>query len=313
MAKKRGYNLKVTSKKKPPKDEKKKNSRKPLPTGGTKKKSREKEKDKRTDRGQPATTKRYVKGKLQKGDSGSRSQESGQKNVGGLKKGKKSTKGRIRDFRGQFVEGQYQKRLKKLRGELIRDGVVIDGKKVTKFTSYAKITKAIYENKLFSLAESHNVSYFDVLGKVVVEVNELKPDQEIFVKVKPFFKDFRVFSIKHKPVNKETIKSTYYSQAVLLNPQLVVLIESQTALIQRVIDEFPRKIVSPLFKIKERRFENPLTGYTYALEYDYNDIIPSGMDKGEFIDFMQAIMGDEYKKIAILRMKANLDTFSDEE
>lgn len=324
MAKKRGYKKKL-------KDEKKQNSKQPLPKGGAKKKSRGKEKDKRADRRKPSDVKRSVKSgnkrdprsRIQdprlKKVSGIRKRELGQKGRKGQKgqEGKKgkstSQKGRIHDFRGRFVEKQYQDRLRRLRKELIRDGIVIDGKKVTKFTSYSTITKAIYNNKLFSLAESHNVSYFDVLGKIVTEVNALKEKQEIFVKIKPFFKDFRVFNIKHKPVDSTMKITSYYSQAVSLNPQLVAIVEHQKDLIQRVIDEFPRQITSPLFKIKEKRFENPLTGSTYALEYDYNDIIPSGMSISEFINFLKAIMGDEYKQIAFLRMKSNLDRFDDEE
>lgn len=299
MAKKKGYV------KKPRKHGQKKNSSKSSSKRGTKKSSREKEKSKRRSRGKSSDARRNIKSKLQKGKVPISKKDKRKKNP---------AKGRIRDFRGQFVEGHYQDRLKKLKEDLIKSGITIDGKKVTKFTSYAKITKAIYENKLFTLAESHNVSYFDVLGKIVSETNALKPGQEIFVKIKPFFKDFRVFNIKHSEAKKDDLKkSSYYSQAVQLNPQMVTLAEHQNELIQRVIDEFPREITSPLFKIKERRFEDPLTGATYALEYDYNDIIPSGMDKWEFFEFLKAIMGDEYKRIAILRMRANLDKFSDEE
>lgn len=293
MAKKKKKSSKLPKTKK---DEQKKNRSKSISKRGAKKKGRGKEKNKRAGRRQLKTPSRSKRGKFQKRK---------------IPLKKKST-GPARDFRGQYIEGHYKERLQRLKKELIDSGVLIDGKKVTKNTPWYTITKAIYENKLFTLAEQHTVSYFDVLGKIVTEVNNLKEGQEIFVKVKPFFKDFRIFNIAHEPVSKEK-KYSFYSQGVKLNPQLVETIESQSALIQRVIDEYPTKIISPLFRIKEKRYENPVTGATYALEYDYNDIIPSGMDRGEFISFLQAIMGDEYRKIALLRIKANLGKFSDEE
>lgn len=249
------------------------------------------------------------KGKNKRADSRKLRPSGGVKYSKLQKAARKKLSGRIRDFRGQFIEKHYESRLRSLKKELITTGAIVNGKKVTKRTSFSDITKAIYDNKLFGFIESQEVSYFEVIARIIKELEVMQGKRELIVKIKPFFKDWRVFNIKYEKREVESEKRHYFTQATIMNKELASLIDSQSDLIDSVIRSSGSDTTNHyvrLSKIPEVRYSRVLEDSVYALEYDYNKINPWGMSKAEFLDRLNPSR-------VIKRVKENLSKFDEVE